>query len=124
LDGTNTAGGEMTKHTSGGESAVLIDVVVGDGFSILMPAYDMATDSGVFNVSDVAFKSIHLDELVSALRSVGERVRDGVATLRPSSVECKVGIGIDAKTGKLVALFGEASVSAAIEVVLKWEREP
>lgn len=72
-------------------------------------------------VTDVKFRTVDFKALTSTLHELGDLISNAVRPLAPREVEVELGLGVNASTGQVLLVFGEASAEASIKVNLRWE---
>ena len=104
----------------------------GEGLDVTLPSGRLITLRGMGDgvnavvdddrgeVEDVKFRVPDFTRLVSTLQEVCELLKATVRPLAPEEVVLEIGVGLNAKTGKVFVLFGEASSEASLKVTIKW----
>lgn len=84
---------------------------------------DLAERSGGDETyKDVGF-GIEFKDIVESAVEVGKILRDGIERIRPSKASAEITFGVDAKTGKIAAVFVEGAARGGVKLVLEWKCE-
>lgn len=65
--------------------------------------------------------SIPFTLLTEGLAEIGQLITGAIQRVKPSRAEVELALSIDAKTGKLSALFVEGGGEATMRVLLEWK---
>ncbi len=83
-----------------------------------------AHDDDAGQLRDVRFRGVDFEALTATLHEVGALVKGTLQALTPTEAVVEIGLGISAKTGQLLVLFGEAAADASMKIVLTWRFDP
>jgi hypothetical protein len=98
-----------------------IEVRLPSGRNVLLRAVnDGGGDDDVGQVQDVRFSGLNFEALTATLHEVGTLINGALQTLTPAEAEVELGLGINARTGQLLVLFGKAAADASMKVTLRW----
>ena len=115
----------MTAYRQPALDASWCQVRLPSGRLILLRSIDDAEPSGVVDedegvVEDVRFRTFEFRGIAATLQEVGDLIGTAIRPLAPHEATVELGLGLSAKTGQLIALFGEAAANASITVTLHW----
>lgn len=112
----------MAEDLVGTPGKALLEVRLPSGRRITLRGTDVRAagdDEDMGQVEDVmAGPDFRL--VTSTLQEVGTLLKEGLIPLRPTEAEVEIGVGLSAKTGRVLVLFGEAAAEASVKVTLKW----
>ena len=116
----------MTLKRESDDDASWCQVRLPSGRQILLRSIDTnrqapALDSDEGTVEDVRFRSFDFVAITTILLEVGDIVRSAVRPLAPYHASVELGLGLSARTGEVVALFGTAAADASLKVTLDWK---
>ncbi len=100
-----------------------LEVHLPSGRTVLMHGVDgaaPANDDDAETVQDVRFRGFDFSTLTATLHEVSTLVKEAVRKAAPAEAEVELGLGLSAKTGQVLVLFGETAANASMKVTLKW----
>lgn len=98
-----------------------IEVVLDSGRNVLLLATDRLETAGPPRPTDVSFASqLKFSELIETIAEIGTAVKAGIDRIAPDEAIVEVSLAVNAKTGRVAALFTDAGVESAFKVLLKW----
>lgn len=84
-------------------------------------AQDYSQDSSPYK--DVSFR-VSFQDIVDVTTEIGSMLRNAVERIAPSKATVELGVGIDAKTGQIVAFFVDGGMNGSLRIVLEWSKPP
>jgi hypothetical protein len=98
----------------------MIPMVLPSGKEILVSSgteSDPAADGSGF--TDVSFH-LEFKDLVDTAAEIGEMLRKAMVRIRPKRAKVELSVGVDARTGKITALWVEGGASGGLKLLLEW----
>ncbi len=103
------------------------ELSTGDTRSMYVPVIELDELEGVARperddtVNTASLKDFDVDDLLQPLKDVGERIKDTLSPLRPSSVEVEVSLAVGIKSGRLVSVLVDGKADTGIKITLGWD---